>query len=120
MKKKLTCIICPMGCELNVDYDISKEYFDISGNKCNRGVVYAKSELTNPLRTLTTTIRVKNMSKSTVCVKTDKPIPKDKIFDALKIVKSYDISGKISVGDVLIKNILGTDSNIVATSKLDN
>lgn len=119
MKKELTCIVCPMGCELSVNYDENNNKFEICGNKCNKGIEYAKSELTNPVRMLTTTIKVDNKYKNTLCVKTDKAIPKGKIFEALKIIKKLKVDGEIKVGDILIENILDTGSNIVATSNLE-
>ena len=44
-KKKLICVECPVGCEIEVTLD-GKEIKDIKGNACPRGKRYAENELT--------------------------------------------------------------------------
>lgn len=56
MKKEMTCIVCPMGCQLQLDIDDATLKLSVSGNNCPRGIKYAHEELTNPKRTLTTTV----------------------------------------------------------------
>ena len=109
MKRELTCIICPVGCHLtaeNVDGKII-----VTGNTCERGSQYAKSELTNPVRTVTTTVRCAD--GSVISVKTKNPIQKSKMFDCMKIINSHTADLPIKIGDVIIKDVFGTD--IIAT-----
>ena len=111
MKRELTCIICPVGCQLtaeNIDGTIT-----VSGNTCTRGAEYAKNELINPVRSVTTTVRCSD--GGVVSVKTKHPISKDKMFDCMKIINSYTADLPIKTGDVIIKNVFGTD--IVATDE---
>lgn len=111
MTRELTCIVCPIGCSLKVELD-GKNVLSVTGNTCPRGVEYAKNECTNPVRTITTTVVCDD--GSFVPVKTDKPIPKDKIFEVMEIVNKKKAHLPISIGDVIIEDVFG--SNIVATA----
>lgn len=111
MKRDLTCIVCPIGCSLKIDLDT----LVVSGNNCPRGENYAVSEVTNPVRILTTTIRCEN--GMVLPVKTNKPIPKDKIFECMDIINNYICKLPIKVGDVIINNVFGAD--IVATKNME-
>ena len=111
--KELTCIICPRGCHLVVDDELN-----VSGNSCPRGAVYAKQELTHPTRTLTTTVRIVSEKEVSLPVKSDKPLPKEKIFDAMALINKTSVKAPIKIGDVVIKNIFGLDVNIVATKDI--
>ncbi len=110
MKRNLTCIVCPMGCNIDVEIE-NGEVKSISGNTCKRGAEYAKNECISPVRTITST--VKCADGSVIPVKTDNPIPKDKIFECMKIINSTVAPLPISAGDVIIKDVYG--SNIIAT-----
>ena len=109
MIRELTCIVCPVGCSLKVELDNS-EVVSVSGNTCPRGEKYAKNECTNPQRTVTSTIKCND--GSVVAVKTDNTIPKEKVFDCMKIINNTTIDLPVSVGDVIIKDVFGC--NIVA------
>lgn len=114
MKKNMTCIICPMGC--NLEIEITDEDIKVTGNTCPRGEQYAKNECTNPVRTLTTTMRCKN--GKILPVKTDKPVPKDKLFECMEVINKTLAVLPISVGDIIIENILDTGSNVVASKEM--
>ena len=112
MTRNLTCIICPQGCSLNVEIEDGK-VISVEGNTCKRGYDYAISEVTNPVRTVTSTIKLENGEM--IPVKTDKPIPKDLIFKCMEEINKKTIKKHIKIGQVIIENILNTGSNIVAT-----
>lgn len=115
IQKELTCIICPRGCTITVDLDENGKVLQIAGNSCPRGAVYAENEFTNPQRTLTTTLRCEDGTM--VSVKTDKTIPKDKMFEAMNMINSTIVKLPVKIGDVLVKDVFG--SNIVATQNHD-
>ena len=106
MNRALTCIACPLGCTLSVELE-GKDIISVSGNTCPRGKEYAISECTQPVRTLTTTMRCEN--GELVSVKTSKPIPKERVFDALAVINKTVARLPIAVGDVLISDLLGCD-----------
>ena len=110
MERKLTCIICPLGCDLTVQIEDGK-VLDIQGHTCPRGKKYAESECTNPQRTVTSTVRCSD--GSLVSVKTDKPIPKEKMAECMAAINSAVATLPVSIGDVIIEDVFG--SNIVAT-----
>lgn len=110
MKRELTCIACPLGCALTVTIE-DKKVISVEGNTCPRGKDYAINECTAPVRTVTSTVMCEN--GDLVSVKTKNPIPKDKIFDAMSIINKTVASLPISVGDVIIEDLFG--SQLVAT-----
>ena len=108
--KKLTCIVCPLGCELDVELDNGK-VVSVSGNTCPRGKAYAENECTNPQRTVTSTIRCEDGSM--LSVKTDKTIPKGKMIECMSIINKTVAKLPVAVGDIIKKDVFG--ANIVAT-----
>ena len=112
--KELICITCPKGCHLKVD----EKTFAVTGNACPRGAVYGENELRNPVRVLTSTVAVLGSGAQRLPVKTDRPIPKGKLFAAMDELNKLRISAPVHVGDVLLPHIAGTDSNLVATRTL--
>ena len=112
MKRELTCIVCPKGCQLTVELD-GKEVISVSGHTCKRGEVYARTECTAPMRTLTTTAPV--VGGGVVPVKTDRAIPKELLFDCMKAINEARVSPDARLGDIVIENILGTGANVITT-----
>lgn len=108
--KELICIVCPKGCRLKVD-----DNFNVTGNGCVRGIKYAKDELTNPTRMLTSTVSVTGGTITRLPVATSNPIPKDKIMDVMNEINKVVVSAPVFVKDVIIKNVLNLDVDVVAT-----
>lgn len=115
--KEFTCIVCPMGCHLTVKEE--KGQFIVSGNSCPRGKTYGINEMTNPVRTITTTIRINGACAQVVPVKTSKPIPKSLMMEAMKEIAKTTIEVPVKIGDKAIKNILNTGSDILITKNMD-
>lgn len=118
MRKEITCIICPIGCKLMVEYE-DDTILDIEGFECKKGKKYASEELLNPVRTLTTTIVVKDGEIPLVSVKTAKPIPKDKLFEVMDFISEIEVNAPINIGDVLVDNVLGLNVDIVTTKSVN-
>lgn len=110
---ELTCIVCPMGCTLTATQDENGAVVSVTGNTCPRGKAYAENELLHPVRTLTTTVRVEGTDKP-LPVKTDAPIPKDKLFEAMALVNSLCVKAPVRIGDVLYADFFG--ANLVASA----
>ena len=115
MTEILTCINCPMGCELTVEVEDGK-VVSVSGNTCKRGELYAESEITAPTRTITTTVI--SAEGRPVPVKTAQPVPKDKIFECTAAIKALKVNLPVKVGQVLADDLLGTGSQVVATKSV--
>lgn len=112
-EKELVCICCPLGCRLKVFAENGKTC--VLGNHCKRGKEYAVKELFHPMRSLTTTVRVKGGAYPLVPVRTNREIPKEKIRECMKILKGMVVTAPIKAGDVLVKDIAGTGSDIIAS-----
>ena len=113
----LICIGCPLGCPLTVEME-GKEVKSVSGNTCPRGDAYAKKELTNPTRIVTSTVRVAGGKLAMVSVKTQSDIPKGKIFDCVKALKEVEVTAPVKIGDVIVENVAGTGVNVIATKNV--
>ena len=104
---EMICIVCPRGCRLRVDEEMNG-----TGNACPRGAAYAKAELTHPTRTVTSTVALSESAIGRVPVKTSAPIPKEKMMAEIRRCRA---AAPIACGQVLIKNVLGLDADVVAT-----
>ncbi len=121
MKKHhdLVCIVCPMGCRLTLTKDESApKGYVVEGNICKRGEDYAIKEMTNPTRMLPTTVKIKDGFISRLPVRTTEAIPKELIFKAMEEINSKEVQAPVSCGDVIIKNILDTGADIIATRSM--
>ena len=118
MTQELTCIRCPMGCHLTVEID--GENVTVTGNTCPRGEEYGRLEVTAPVRTVTSSVRVDGGTLPLVSVKTASDIPKDKIFDVMAEIRKCRVKAPVHVGDVLIGNVAGTGADIVATRTVNS
>ncbi|MBO4456841.1 MAG: DUF1667 domain-containing protein [Butyrivibrio sp.] len=117
-KRELTCIGCPMGCFLTVMLE-NGEAVSVEGNTCQKGDIYARKEVVNPTRIVTSTVKLEGSDRSRVSVKTSTDIPKSKIFDVMKEINEAIAKAPVSIGDVIIKNVAGTGSDIIATGNGD-
>lgn len=113
--EELVCIVCPRGCNLKID----KDTMEVTGNLCPRGVRYAKEELSNPKRTLCTTVKCKSKNLPRCPVKTSEEVPKDKIFDLMKLLRRVEIIPPVKAGDVVVENALETGADIVSTRTIE-
>lgn len=111
----IICITCPKGCHLSVD---EQNGYTVTGNACPRGAEYGKNELLHPVRVVTSTVRIEGALLPRLPVKTDRPLPKEKMFDCMALLDGITAQSPVSVGQVLAANILGTDVNIVAAKTM--
>ena len=116
-QKRLTCIRCPLGCQVTVTLEAG-EVIKVEGNTCPRGEEYAKKEVTNPTRIVTSIVKVTDGDLACVSCKTADDIPKGKIFDILAEIKPLVVDAPVKIGDVLIPNVAGTGVDIVATKNI--
>ena len=112
-KRELTCIGCPLGCSITVTLE-NGEIKDVAGYTCKRGHDYARKEVTNPTRIVTSTVR---LTGSATC-KTAQDIPKGKIFEIVAALRQVTAHAPVKIGDVLLTNAAGTGVDIVATKNV--
>ncbi|NBI06987.1 DUF1667 domain-containing protein [Senegalia massiliensis] len=114
------CIVCPIGCRLTITEDPkSDDGYKVEGNNCPRGEKYGIKEVTNPTRVLTTTVKIVGAHLSRIPVISNDGIPKDKLFEAMEIINNLEIIAPIKSGDVVVKNILDTRVDIVASRSME-
>ncbi len=116
--KELTCIRCPLGCLMSVTME-GKEVQQVEGNTCPRGDAYARVELVNPTRMVTTTMRIAGGYRRRVPVKTASDIPKDKIFDVMREIDAATVKAPAKIGEVLLKDVAGTGVDVIATKTVE-
>lgn len=116
-EKKLICINCPLGCGLTAIIR-ENEVVTVEGNTCKRGEIYARKELTNPTRIVTSTVRVRKGCDHMVSVKTKEDIPKGKVLDCVRALKGVTIDAPIRIGDIVVENVAGTGVDIIATKNV--
>lgn len=112
---ELICIVCPKGCHLHVD---EANDYAITGNGCPRGEAYGRKELTNPTRTLTSIVKIANAPLPCCSVKTSSDIPKEKIPEAMALLRSVKLVAPVSIGDVIVENVCGCGVDWIATKNL--
>ena len=117
MNRTLTCIGCPMGCQIEVELDDAGNFVSSKGWSCKIGERYAKEEVTAPVRTVTALVEVEGHVEP-LCVKTANPIPKGKIFESLEEIKKTKVQAPVHIGDVVIENLCGTGVALVATKNI--
>lgn len=116
-QEELICIGCPMGCQLSVTEQNGE--FQVTGNTCPRGVDYAKKELTDPRRTVTSSVRVTGGCAVRVPVKTATDIPKGSIFQCMKEIRELSVEAPVHIGDVLLENVAGSGVSLIATKNVE-
>ena len=118
--KELTCIGCPMGCRLTVEFEPgNRESVKVSGNTCKRGELYAADEVISPTRTVTGTVRIANRKGVVAPVKTSAPIPRDRIADVAKEMMKISLDAPVRIGETACENVCGTGRDLVVTGNID-
>lgn len=114
----LTCIVCPNGCSLQVEK--TQQAIVVTGHKCPRGKVFAERELTNPTRSVCTTVRTKSVAAPTLPIRTDGEIPKDRIMEFMREAAQIVVQASVRIGDVVIENVAESGVNAIATADFDS
>ena len=115
MTKELTCVVCPAGCPMIVELDENNNVLSVTGNTCARGKKYAESEITHPVRTLTSTVSVMQNGVKQMCpVRVDKPIPKETMFDAMKLIRTLNVDAPVKTGDIICADFIEEGTNLIA------
>ncbi len=113
----VTCVICPKGCSISVEWveeNGEKVIKEVKGNSCKRGLSYASSEVVHPVRVLSSTVRIKNSRLSLLPVRSASPLPRELMFEAMKTIKNTAVNGPVKMGDVIIKNVADSGIDMIA------
>lgn len=110
----MICIVCPRGCHLHVD----ETSFAVSGNSCEKGAEYGKTELQNPTRTLTSTVRLLGGALRRCPVRSSAPIPKGKLLEAAAALERVTLTAPVKIGQVAVENILNCGADVIVTRSI--
>ncbi|MBA4699799.1 MAG: DUF1667 domain-containing protein [Ruminococcus sp.] len=114
MKKEIICTVCPIGCHIAVEGE-GDNIISMEGYGCKRGEQYAHAEFAHPVRILTTTVKTDSEKTPLIPVRSDKPVPKEKIMDCMAEIRKCLAKAPVGVYDILIEDVCDTGVNIVAT-----
>ena len=118
MRRTFTCIVCPNGCEVEAEYE-GTNVLSVTGNLCPKGRDYVTQELVDPQRTIATSVPVKGGILPLTSVRTNRAIPKDRIFDVMREINKVTLNAPVRIGDVAIENVLGLGSDVIVTRHID-
>ena len=117
-KRELTCIGCPMGCLVTVEME-GQEVLSVSGNTCKKGDIYARKEVVDPTRIVTSTVKIDGGDKPRLSVKTKSDVPKNRIYDVMEEIDRCVVTAPVHIGDVVIENAAGTGVPVIATRNVE-
>ena len=118
MNRTMTCILCPNGCDMNVD-DEDKELISVSGNRCPKGAGYAEQEIKNPMRSIASSVLVEGGDLPLCSVRLSAPIPRERIPEVMTEIRKLHAFAPVHIGDVLLPHVLGLDSDVIATRNIE-
>lgn len=112
-EKDMVCIVCPVGCDMHIT--INGDDIIVKGNKCPKGIEYAKNEMFSPMRNIASSVIVENGEIPLVSVRLSNVIPKNMIFPVMNEIQKIRVSAPVLSGDVIVNNILGLECDLIAT-----
>jgi len=115
MLKEFTCIVCPNGCDIQVTLEEDGTIASITGAGCKGGVNYVKQELSDPRRTIASSVSVTGGELLLASVRLDRPVPKNRIFDVMAEIRKVSLTAPVHAGDIVIRNVLDLGSDVIAT-----
>ena len=118
MNKTLTCILCPIGCDLRIEYDGTTVH-SVTGNHCKKGDEYAHQEIISPMRNIASSVLVDGGHLPLCSVRLSAPIPKDRIMDVMDEIKKICIAAPVHLGDIIIENVLDLGADVIATKNIE-
>lgn len=118
MKKEIICTVCPRGCHIQVEGE-GEKILAVEGYGCKRGLEYGSTEFAHPVRILTTTVKLEGDSVDLLPVRSNKPLPKEKIMDCMDLIRATAVKAPVARYAVIIPNICGTGVDIVATKAVE-
>lgn len=113
-KMRMVCITCPVGCSLEVNHD-GKVVIKVEGQQCKKGIAYAKVELTDPRRMVTTTVKVRDGLHPLVPVCISATIPKHLIYNVLEELRKVEVQAPVVMGQVILEDVFGTGVKVIAS-----
>lgn len=118
MLREFTCIVCPNGCDITAEIE-DREIRSVTGAACERGEAYVRQELTDPRRTIASSVVIRGGTLPLVSVRLDAPVPKDRIFDVMDAIRKIELTAPVHIGDIAAADVLGLGCNVIVTKNMD-
>ena len=112
------CVTCPVGCALRATVEGSN-LLEVRGQSCQRGFDFVLEELTDPRRTLTTTVQVNHGALPLVPVRSTAPLPKHMVMQVARALRTILIEAPIVEHQVVMSSVFGTGIDMVTTRDLE-
>lgn len=116
-QRHFVCVVCPIGCEIDVVHE-DGNIISMEGNRCERSEEFVSEELVEPMRILTTTVRIQGARWPVIPVRTDKPVPKRLFPRIMRRLRRVELQAPVSMLDTVMKDVAGTGANIIATRSM--
>lgn len=117
--KEMACIVCPMSCRLKVELDQDGNVLNVRGHSCPRGETYARTEFTNPVRMVTSTVVLEDGPYKRLPVILSDTIPKSEIFHVMQEINKVKVCAPVCINDIIIENIAGLHVNLIASRSVE-
>ncbi|MFA0889519.1 MAG: DUF1667 domain-containing protein [Synergistales bacterium] len=116
-ERELVCVVCPNGCSIHVDYEDGNppRIVRAEGARCPRGKAWVQQEMEDPRRTFSTSVLVPGGDFLEASVRLTKPVPLSKVFDVMEEIKKVKLKPPLEIGDVILTNPAGTETEVVIT-----
>ncbi len=111
---EIVCVSCPVGCQIKVQIEGGK-LTRLEGHRCPRGEAYARQEALEPKRVLATSVKVEGGACPLTSVRTDRPVPKERLTELMKEIKRLTIKAPVEIGQVVAPDLLGTGADLITT-----
>jgi len=120
-KTKIRCITCPVGCSMEVITEkLRGEVLKVKGNECTKGIKFAKEEIANPVRILTTTVKIDSVKSCRLAVRSLEPVPKNLVKDIISELRKIEVHTPVKAGQVIGQNLSGSKAKIIASATISN
>ena len=116
-RREMICLSCPIGCHLEVAPESGDE-LKVSGNRCPKGLEYAREEYFAPRRIVTATCRSTSARMRRVPVRTNRALPVEMINDLLAQVYSLELAAPMKAGDVIVADFRSTGVDVILSTNL--
>ena len=118
MKHLLTCIVCPNGCDIEVETAPDGGILSIEGQTCRRGEEFARQEILDPQRTITSSVRLTGGELPLVSVRLSRPVPRARIPEVMEAIRALTLEAPTRIGDVALGHVLGLNSDVIVTKNV--
>ncbi|MGI6075295.1 MAG: DUF1667 domain-containing protein [Pyramidobacter sp.] len=117
--QEYTCVVCPNGCLLRAECETvdggQLRLVSVAGNLCPRGASWAKQEIEDPRRTISTNLLLEGGTLPVVCVKTAEAIPLKDVMKVREALRSVVLRAPVHIGQIAAVNPAGVPCRIVVT-----